>query len=141
MPQPATGPAGAAYVPAQSGLSDNAAGAIAYLTFIPAIIFLVIEPYSKKPFVRFHAMQSLLFNVLAAVIAIALWILLFVVFLIVSQVSGALATVLSLVSVLVWLVLGVAILAGWVLCLVKAFQGQYFKLPVIGNFAEKFSAK
>jgi uncharacterized membrane protein len=82
-----------------------------------------------------------LFNVLVAVVGIALWIVLFVVFLVVSQVSGALATILSLVSLLVWLVFGIGILAGWVLCLVKAFQSQYFKLPVIGNFAEKFSTK
>jgi len=62
-------------------------------------------------------------------------------FLVVGYISGLLATLLSVVSILVWLVFGVAILAGWVLCLIKAFQGQYFKLPVIGNFAEKFSAK
>jgi len=123
-----------------TGLDENIAALLSYVFgWVSGLIFFLIEKDSRL--VRFHAMQSLLFNVLAAVIAIALWIVLFVVFLIVSQVSGALATVLSLVSVLVWLVLGVAILAGWVLCLVKAFQGQYFKLPVIGNFAEKFSAK
>lgn len=33
--------------PAQSGLSDNAAGALAYVTIIPAIIFLIVEPYNK----------------------------------------------------------------------------------------------
>ncbi len=123
-----------------TGLDENIAALLSYVFgWVSGLIFFLIEKDSRL--VRFHAMQSLLFNVLAAVIAIALWIVLFVVFLIVSQVSGALATVLSLVSVLVWLVLGVAIMAGWVLCLVKAFQGQYFKLPVIGNFAEKFSAK
>ena len=123
-----------------TGLDENIAALLSYVFgWVSGLIFFLIEKDSRL--VRFHAMQSLLFNVLAAVIAIALWIVLFIVFLVVSQVSGALATVLSLVSVLVWLVLGVAILAGWVLCLVKAFQGQYFKLPVIGNFAEKFSAK
>ena len=43
----------------QSGLTDNAAGAIAYITFIPAIIFLAIPPYNTSPFVRFHAWQSI----------------------------------------------------------------------------------
>jgi uncharacterized membrane protein len=70
-----------------------------------------------------------------------LWIVLFVVFLIASQVSGALMTLLSLLSVLIWGALLIGVVIGWVLCLVKAFQGQYFKLPVIGNLAEKFSAK
>ena len=123
-----------------TGLDENIAALLSYVFgWVSGLIFFLMEKDSRL--VRFHAMQSLLFNVLVAVVAIALWIVLFVVFLIVSQVSGALATVLSLVSVLVWLVLGVAILAGWVLCLVKAFQGQSFKLPVIGNLAEKFSAK
>ncbi len=123
-----------------TGLDENIAALLSYVFgWVSGLIFFLIEKDSRL--VRFHAMQSLLFNVLVAVVAIALWIVLFVVFLVVSQVSGALATILSLISVLVWLVLGVAILAGWVLCLVKAFQGQYFKLPVIGNFAEKFSAK
>src|SRR5689334_6327617 len=123
-----------------TGLDENIAALLSYVFgWVSGLIFFLIEKDSRL--VRFHAMQSLLFNVLVAVVAIALWIVLFVVFLVVSQVSGALATILSLISVLVWLVFGVAILAGWVLCLVKAFQGQYFKLPVIGNFAEKFSAK
>jgi uncharacterized membrane protein len=123
-----------------TGLDENIAALLSYVFgWVSGLIFFLIEKDSRL--VRFHAMQSLLFNVLVAVVAIALWIVLFVFFLIVSQVSGALATILSLVSILVWLVFGVAILAGWVLCLIKAFGGQYFKLPVIGNFAEKFSAK
>ncbi len=44
--------------PAQSGLSDNAAGALAYVTIIPAIIFLIVEPYNKNSYIRFHAWQS-----------------------------------------------------------------------------------
>lgn len=123
-----------------TGLDENVAALLSYVFgWVSGLIFFLIEKDSRL--VRFHGMQSLLFNVLVAVVAIALWIVLFVFFLIVSQISGALATILSLVSILVWLVFGIAILAGWVLCLVKAFQGQYFKLPVIGNFAEKFSAK
>ena len=43
-----------------SGLTDNAAGAIAYFTFIPAVLFLVTEPYNKSSYVRFHAWQSIL---------------------------------------------------------------------------------
>ena len=123
-----------------TGLDENIAALLSYVFgWVSGLIFFLIEKDSRL--VRFHAMQSLLFNVLVAVVGIALWIVLFVVFLVVSQVSGALATILSLVSLLVWLVFGIGILAGWVLCLVKAFQGQYFKLPVIGNFAEKFSTK
>ena len=41
------------------GLSDNAASALAYVTFIPAIIFLVLAPYNQKPVIKFHAIQEL----------------------------------------------------------------------------------
>ena len=123
-----------------TGLDENIAALLSYVFgWLSGLIFFLIEKESRL--VRFHAMQSLLFNVLFAVIAIVLWIALFVVFLVASQISGALTTLLSLVSILVWGVLFIAILVGWVMCLVKAFQGQYFKLPVIGNLAEKFSAK
>ena len=123
-----------------TGLDENIAALLSYVFgWVSGLIFFLIEKDSRL--VRFHAMQSLLFNVLVAVVGIALWIVLFVVFLVVSQVSGALATLLSLVSLLVWGVFALAVFAGFILCLVKAFQSQYFKLPVIGNFAEKFSAK
>src|SRR5271168_4623931 len=68
--EPAAAPAGAgeptaptyAVQPAVatgSGLSETAAAAISYLTIIPAIFFLAIEPYNKMPFVRFHSFQSI----------------------------------------------------------------------------------
>ena len=43
----------------QSGLSENAASGLAYLTFIPAIIFLVVAPYNQNSRVRFHSWQSI----------------------------------------------------------------------------------
>jgi len=48
---------------AASGLADNVAGMLAYFTIIPAIVFLVLEPYNRSRFVRFHAWQSIFFNV------------------------------------------------------------------------------
>jgi len=123
-----------------TGLDENIAALLSYIFgWVSGLVFFLIEKDSRL--VRFHAMQSLLFNILIGVVAFALWIVLFIVFLIASQLSGALTTLLSLVSVLVWVVFVIAIFGGLILCLVKAFQGQYFKLPIIGNFAEKFSAK
>src|SRR5271170_1279545 len=55
---------------ASSGLSDTAAAALAYVTIIPAIIFLVLEPYNRKPFIRFHSFQS----IGLAVIWIVVWV-------------------------------------------------------------------
>jgi len=112
-----------------SGLSDNAAGAIAYLTIVPAIIFLLIEPFNKNSFVRFHSFQCLFLCATAIVIDIGLGILL-----------AILAFVLPLLALMgtfaMWLLsffwLGVVIL-----CIVKAAQGARFQLPVIGAFAAK----
>src|SRR5436309_11705084 len=68
-PQP---PAGAV---ASSGLEDNVAGALCYLIgFITGITFLVLEPYNKRPFVRFHAFQSILFSAGWIALSIALGI-------------------------------------------------------------------
>lgn len=123
-----------------TGLDENIAALLSYIFgWISGLIFFLIEKDSRL--VRFHAMQSILFNVLFGVLAFVLWIVLFILFMILSQVSDALTAIVGILSMLLWLLLIVGVLIGWVLCLVKAFQGQYFKLPIIGNFAEKFSAK
>jgi len=103
--------------PSTSGISDNTAGLLAYITFIPAIIFLVTAPYNTNKFVRFHSFQS----IGLAVVSVA-------------------ASVLWSIPVLGWIaapLLHLAIFIGWIVCLIKASQGQKFKLPLIGDFAEK----
>ena len=57
------------------GMTDNVAGMLAYVTIIPAIIFLVMEPYNKNRFVRFHSCQNLFFAVAWIVLWIALSII------------------------------------------------------------------
>jgi uncharacterized membrane protein len=122
VPQAAAGPTPAGYVPAQAGgLSDNAAGAIAYLTFIPAVIFLVLEPYSKRPFVRFHAMQCLGLTVASIALHFAV---------------GLLAYALHGMSLLSGLV-SLVFFALWLICIINAAQGKMFKVPVIGDFAQQ----
>jgi uncharacterized membrane protein len=123
VPQPATGPAAAGYVPAQSGLSDNSAAAIAYITIIPAIIFLVMEPYNRKPFVRYHAVQCLGLNAAIFVLSIGFSIL------------GMIH--LGILLILLWPILWIGSVIVWILCIVSAAQGKWFKLPIIGDFARK----
>ena len=123
-----------------TGLDENIAALLSYVFgWLSGLIFFLIEKDSRL--VRFHAMKSLLFNILVGVVVFVLWIVMFVLLLVVSQISGTLSTLFSLLSVLIWVVLSVGILVAWVMCLIKAYQKQYFKLPIIGNFAEKFSAK
>jgi uncharacterized membrane protein len=112
----------------QSGLSDNAAGGLAYLTFIPAVIFLVLEPYNKSPFIKFHAWQSILLT--AAYIA---WEVLRVILLVVLHVIPLHGLLLFFVGLVVWL--GFFVL--WLIAIVQAFNGKKFSIPVIGAIAEK----
>ena len=111
------------------GMADNVAGMLAYITIIPAIIFLVMEPYNKNRFVRFHAWQNIFLHVAAFVCWIALFIL--------SAVLAFIPILGHLVGFLLWLVLLVGVVVAWVILLIKANQGQMYKLPVIGDLAEK----
>ena len=107
--------------------------------WVSGLIFFVIEKNSRL--VRFHAMQSILLFGTVVVVGTVLWILLFIVSFILGQISGILGSIFGLLMGLLALVLTVVIVGAWILCMIKAYQSQYFKLPVIGNFAEKFSQK
>jgi uncharacterized membrane protein len=113
---------------ASTGLTDNAAGAIAYLTVIPAIIFLIVEPYNKNSFVRFNSWQCIFLCVAAIVIDIALGILLGIV---------TLMFPLAIFAGFLWPLVSLFWVAVLVVCAVNAFQGKRFKLPIIGALAEK----
>lgn len=102
----------------QTGLSDNGASALAYVTIIPAIIFLVTAPFNQKSIIRFHSWQSIFLFVAAVAIHIVL--------LFIPVVGWILSPLVSLFFIVIW-----------VICLMKAFNGQRFKLPVIGNFADQ----
>jgi uncharacterized membrane protein len=113
----AVAPASAGAQASAGGLSDNVAGALAYL-LIPAIVFLVVEPYNRNRFIRFHSFQSLILAIGNFVLQAVLWMI-------------------PIIGWLAGFLLSIAVLIAWVICLIKAFQGQMFKLPVIGDFAEK----
>jgi len=123
-----------------TGLDENIAALLSYVFgWVSGLIFFLIEKDSRL--VRFHAMQSILLNAAALVVGIALWIAWAILAIIFSQVSDVLASLVSFVLGLLILVFYIGLLIAVVFCLIKAFQKQYFKLPVIGNFAEKFSTK
>lgn len=124
--QPVGGGAAAvpAAAPSAGGLTDNVAGLLAYITIIPSIIFLVMEPYNRNRFVRFHAFQNIFFFVACIALGVVLSIL------------GAVPFV-NLLMLFVGPLLGLGLLVVWVILLLKAYQGQMFKLPIIGDLAEK----
>src|SRR5215471_2152416 len=108
---------------------DNIAGMLAYCTIIPAIIFLVLDPYNKNKFIRFHAFQSLLLWLAVAVVGIAVKIAFLILFLI-PFLGRFLWLIVSAVLSVFWFIV-------WVVLIVKALQGEKFKLPVIGDWAER----
>jgi len=110
--------------PNQSGLSDNVAGGLAYVTFIPAIIFLIIEPFNKNVSVRFHSWQSIFLGIA--------WIAVDVVLHIIGRLPF-----LGLINLFLWPVVGLGFFILWLIVMINAFNGKRFKLPFIGDLAEK----
>jgi uncharacterized membrane protein len=102
---------------AQSGLSENAACGLAYITIIPAIIFLVVAPYNTNRNVKFHAWQSIFLGIACFALGI-----------------------IGIIPILGWIVLLLGMLVlfiVWIMCIVKAFSGGRFVIPVIGPLAER----
>ncbi len=109
-----------------TGLDANIAALLAYvLTWVTGLIFFIIEKENR--FVRFHAMQAILFGVSIT----ALYIAVAIVTTVIGFVSGILAALVGLVGLLIPLLF----LIGWILCMIKAYQGEMFKLPIIGDMA------
>ena len=102
--------------------NDRWIGALAYLTFLPALVFLVLRQFKQRKFVRFHALQSLLF-----------WgaVVVFVLLGLLASMFGWLFT---------WLLsgtlIGLALFFTWLLLWIKALQGEWFGLPWLGSLAQ-----
>jgi uncharacterized membrane protein len=108
----------------QSGLSDNAASGLAYVTFIPAIVFLVTPPYNHNQTIRFHSWQSIFLTLACIVVDVCLSVIAHLPFF-------------GFMTLALWPLVGLAFFIVWILCLIKAFNGQRFKLPIIGDLAER----
>ena len=105
----------------QTGISDSAACGLAYLTFIPAIIFLVVAPYNANREIRFHSWQSIFLGAFAVVCWVLNMILLFI----------------PIIGWLISIVIMLGLLALWLMCIIKAFSGGRFMIPVLGQLAAK----
>lgn len=101
------------------GMEANLAALLCYfLGFVSGIIFYAVEKDNK--FVRFHAIQSIVVFVCLSVLNI---------------IAGFLPIIGALLAPLV----GLAGIILWILLMIKAYQGEYFKLPFSGSIAEKNS--
>ena len=128
IPGPIPGTIPAAPLPA-AGITPNVAGALAYLVgAITGILFLVIDPFKADRFVRFHAFQSIFFNLAW----IAFWIVWMIVGLMLGAISHGLFFIIQLPINLLITVGGFCL---WVYLMYTAYQGKTFQLPVIGALA------
>jgi len=119
---------------ASAGMTSNVAGALAYLLgLVTGIVFLVLEPYNRDRFVRFHAFQSV-FYCIALIVFRIVWsgfvsALMFPL--------GFLWTICSLIGTLVYL----AFFIFWLVLMYKAYNNETYKIPVIGDWAARQAAK
>ncbi len=119
----------------QSGLAENVAGLLCYAVgWITGIIFYLID---KRPYVRFHAAQSMVafgaLHVLRVVLAVSFgmsWMF-----------GGPVGGTSFSAGVALLSVIGLLSLVLWIVCMIKAYQGERFKLPIAGDIAENLAAK
>jgi uncharacterized membrane protein len=117
----------------QSGLAENVAGLLCYtLGWLTGIVFFLID---KRPFVRFHAAQSIVVFGGLHVINIALGIL-FGAGLLMMGGFGAFGLGAALYSLI-----GLVAFILWILLMIKAFQGEKFEVPVAAGIAKSFAGK
>jgi uncharacterized membrane protein len=110
-----------------TGLESNIGGLLSYLVgWITGLIFFLIE--QEDEYVRYHAMQSIIFFGAITVIQIVLIILAFIPYI---------GLIFLILQYIVWLFAVVM----WIILMVRAYQGARIKLPIAGSLAEKYSAK
>jgi len=120
---PMAGPVATA--PAASGLSENVAGLLCYaLGWLTGLIFLLID---KRPFVRFHAAQSIVVFGALFLLRVVFWFGWFG--------SWGLFSLMALLSMLLFLVTVVL----WIVLMVFAYQGKMFEVPVAAGIAKSIA--
>lgn len=113
-----------------SGLTSNVAAALAYvLGFITGIVFLVLEPYKHDRFVRFHAMQSILYSAAGIVFRIA-WSILVNILMSFTVWTGV-------VLVPIGLVISLGLFVFWLYLMYQAYNNREYRIPFIGAIAAK----
>lgn len=124
---PGMAPMAGPVAPASSGLTENVAGLLCYvLGWLTGLIFLLID---KRPFVRFHAAQSIVVFGALTILRIILT------FFFLGGYSFGLFWLWSMISLLVTLAFFVA----WILLMVMAYQGKWFEVPIAAGIAKSIA--
>jgi uncharacterized membrane protein len=110
-----------------AGLQPNIAGVLCYVIgIVTGIFFLLLDPYKRSPFIRFHAFQAIFLSIawFAAFFAVLIF-------------SAILPAVFSRVTWMLHSLVGLAFFPVWLFLMYKAYSNEKFKLPVIGDLAAK----
>lgn len=111
-----------------TGLAPNVASLLCYICPpITGIIFLLIEKENQD--VKFHSWQSLVLGISYYIVLIALEVL--------ASIMGLIASVLGIIIGFFVPLLILAAIIVWIVCMIKAYQGERWRIPVIGDFAAK----
>jgi uncharacterized membrane protein len=120
----------AAAPPVASGLQENVAGLLSYLLgWLTGIIFLLID---KRPFVRFHAAQS--------IVVFGFLFLIRLVLIFAITISGSFFGFWAIYGLLSMLV-SLLTLAAWVVLMIMAYQGKLFEVPIAAGIARNIAGK
>jgi uncharacterized membrane protein len=114
-----------------TGLPSNIAAALACIPLVGGLIFWFLEKHDN--FVRFYAMQSIIFGAAS----ILFWIVYSIAFAILAPIP-AVGLVFRILLWAVWLVAGVAFLVVWIIAMIKAFSGSRWDIPYVGPMARKY---
>ena len=117
------------------GLDANLAAALGYPIGILGLINFLIDKENK--FVKFHGIQSVLYSVGISAVFTVVWLVLMILAFALAAVSEVLAALMGVIMMLLFFVFFLAIFGGLIFAAYKAYQGQMFKLPIVGNIAAK----
>ena len=114
------------------GVAPNVGGLLCYAPCCIGLIFSIVAVIVEKQsrFLRFHAFQGLLFHGAVIVVVIAVQIALILV--------GFVSAGLALIGHMLWLIVGLGILALEILLMVKAYNNEEYELPTLGEMARKY---
>jgi uncharacterized membrane protein len=116
------------------GIAYNVAGLLCYILWpIACILFLLIGPYNRNRFVRFHAFQAIFLGLAGIVVAVALQVMTSILALIpiIGWIAGG----------LIWIAYGITLLVLVIMLMYKAYNGEQYAVAVIGNLARQQSEK
>lgn len=116
------------------GIASNVAGLLCYILWpVACIFFLIFAPYNRDKFVRFHAYQAVYLGIAGGAVAVALFVM--------TSIIGLVPVIGWLVGFLGWIVFDLGIIGLVILLMYKAYQGEVYRIPVIGNMAAQQAEK